>query len=214
MSTSTPATELKVRRRIGASSLNAIVAGLKSGHLAIFPTETVYGLGASAFSPLAIKRIYALKGRQNRKPLAVLVHDLKAAVPLLESIPPEAHRLAKQFWPGPLTIVFKASPLGRLVMGGLDTIGVRIPDHPVALQLLKAINLPLATTSVNRSGDRPVVTGVEASRLFSQEVDWVIDGGACRVKEASSVVDMSHYPFTVVRQGAIAKKTLEAVLGA
>lgn len=182
---------------------------LSSGGVAIFPTETVYGIGASVFSLGGIKRIYDLKGREGRKPLALLVPHLEAAGPLVESIPVEAKRLANKFWPGPLTLVLMASPLGRLVTGGLLTIGVRVPDHPIALELLRKMQVPLATTSVNRSGQKPAVSAKECARLFGKKVDCLIDGGACRVKTASSVVDMSHYPFTVIREGAIPKRVLE-----
>jgi L-threonylcarbamoyladenylate synthase len=216
MSTSTRATapkrRLTARRRLSSAQLAALVEGLRAGHLAIFPTETVYGLGASVFAPSALRRIYHLKGRASRKPLALLVHHLRAAAPLIESIPVEAIRLAERFWPGPLTLVFKASALGRLVMGGLQTVGVRIPAHPLALQLLEAIGVPLATTSVNRSGDDPAVSAPAAAKRFGAAVEWLLDGGPCRVKEPSSVVDVSSYPFTVIREGAIAKKALEEVL--
>jgi L-threonylcarbamoyladenylate synthase len=178
----------------------------------IFPTETVYGIGTSVFSLVGIQRIYALKGRHGRKPLALLVHSLAAAKPLVETIPPEAERLAKRFWPGPLTLVLKASPLGRLVTGGLSTIGVRIPDHPMALAIIKATGVPLATTSVNRSGQKPAVSGVQAAKLFGKKVDYLIDGGVCRVKTASSVIDLTHYPFMVIREGAITKKVLEKAI--
>jgi L-threonylcarbamoyladenylate synthase len=185
------------------------VAALRAGGVVIFPTETVYGIGTSVFSRTGIRRIYELKGRRGRKPLALLVHSLAAAKPLVETIPPEAERLAKRFWPGPLTLVLKASSLGRLVTGGLATIGVRIPDHPVALGLLRAMGVPLATTSVNRSGQKPAVSGIQAAKLFGKKVDYLIDGGICRVKTASSVIDLSHYPFMVIREGAISKKVLE-----
>jgi len=178
----------------------------------IFPTETVYGIGTSAFSPTGIRRIYRLKGRHGRKPLALLVDSLDAARPLVESIPKEAARLAERFWPGPLTLVLPASPLGRLVTGGLATIGVRIPDHPVALAILKKTGIPLAATSVNRAGQKPAVSGVAAAKIFERQVDYLIDGGTCRIKTASSVIDLSHYPFTVIREGAISKKVLEEVL--
>jgi L-threonylcarbamoyladenylate synthase len=141
--------------------------------------------------------------------LALLVHSLAAALPLVEEIPREAERLAQRFWPGPLTLVLMASPLGRLVTGGLATIGVRIPDHPVALAILKMTGIPLATTSVNRSGQKPAVSGAQAARLFGKKVDYLINGGICSVKTASSVIDLSHYPFTVIREGAISRKILE-----
>lgn len=195
-----------------SSLLLTITASLQAGAVVIFPTETVYGMGTSVFSRTGIQRIYKLKGRQGRKPLALLVHTLAAAQPLVDTIPVEAEKLAKQFWPGPLTLVFKASPLGLLVTGGLPTIGVRIPDHPTALALLKKAGIPLATTSVNRSGQKPAISGKTAATLFGRHVDWVIDGGVCRVKAASSVVDLSHYPFTVIRDGAIPKKKLEKAI--
>lgn len=192
--------------------LQSLSSDLNNGAVAIFPTETVYGIGTSAFSLTGVRRIYALKGRQWRKPLAVLVADLSAAVPLVEIIPPEAERLAHAFWPGPLTLIFKASPLGRLITGGLETIGVRIPDHPVALSILRSAGIPLATTSVNKSGDEPAISGREARKLFGTQVEWLIDGGVCQVKLASSVVDLSHFPFTVKREGSITKQALEATL--
>jgi len=222
MSTSTRATARKSKvqsRSIRASSgklssdaLQEIAEALQAGAVAIFPTETVYGIGTSVFSPAGIRRIYQLKGRQWKKPLALLVPTLEAARPLVEHLPPEAAHLANLFWPGPLTLILRASALGRLVTGGIETIGVRIPDHPIALGILRKTGIPLATTSVNRSGEEPAVTGRAAAKLFKAKVEWTIDAGACRVKEASSVVDMSHYPFTVIREGAILKKALEEAL--
>jgi L-threonylcarbamoyladenylate synthase len=218
MSTSTRATAPNPRTFrartpvLPARVLASLAADLRAGAVAIFPTETVYGIGTSVFSLSGIQRIYLLKGRHGRKPLALLVPTLEAARPLVESIPPEAVRLAGKFWPGPLTLIFKASPLGRMVTGGLATIGVRIPDHPIALALLKKVGLPLATTSVNRSGQKPAVSGSACAKLFGSRVDWLIDGGTCRVKSASSVVDLSHYPFTIRREEAISKEILEAAL--
>jgi L-threonylcarbamoyladenylate synthase len=208
MSTSTRVTG----RNLPAGLLSKIVADLQAGAVVIFPTETVYGIGTSVFSPSGIRRIYRLKGRQGRKPLALLVPSLAAARPLVETIPPEADRLAQKFWPGPLTLIFKASALGRLVTGGLATIGVRIPDHPIALAILKKVGIPLATTSVNRSGRKPAVSGTACARLFGSRVDWLLDAGTCRVKAASSVVDLSHYPFTNLREEALSRKLLEKAL--
>jgi len=218
MSISTRATGRNVHsfriksHQLTATTLARLAADLTAGAVAIFPTETVYGIGTSVFSLTGIRRIYALKGRQRRKPLALLVPTLDAARPLVETIPPEAERLAGKFWPGPLTLVFRASPLGRLVTGGLSTIGVRIPDHPVALALLKKVGIPLATTSGNRSGHKPAASATACLRLFGSKVDWLIDGGVCRVKAASSVVDLSHYPFTILREEAISKEVLEKAL--
>lgn len=218
MSTSTRATAHNPRRvrllsgRWPAQTIDRIVADMRGGALAIFPTETVYGLGTSVFAPQGIQRIYRLKGRSWRKPLALLVPSLEAARPLVEALPPEALRLAKRFCPGPLTMVFNASPLGRLVMGGAATVGIRIPDHPAALALLRRMKAPLAATSVNPSGQAPATSGAAAARLLGRGVEWIIDGGRCRVRRASSVINFSAYPFTVIREGAIPKKELEAAL--
>jgi L-threonylcarbamoyladenylate synthase len=212
MSTSTRATAHKVRGRLAPALLRTLAADLRAGSIAIFPTETVYGLGTSAFAGEGIRRIYTLKGRRWNKPLALLVPTLESAAPLLESIPKEALKLVDAFCPGPLTLVFKASALGKLVTGGLETIGVRIPDHPIALAILRAVGIPLATTSVNRSGEKPAASGAASRKLFGGQVDWLLDGGVCRVKKPSSVVDMSHYPFTILREGAVPKRALERIL--
>jgi L-threonylcarbamoyladenylate synthase len=218
MSTSTHATGRNTRRikvhssKLSPKVLTQMASDLAGGAVAIFPTETVYGIGTSVFSPSGIRRIYALKGRGARKPLALLVASLEAARPLVETIPAEALGLAKRFWPGPLTLVLKASPLGRLITGGLATIGVRIPDHPIALSILRKAGIPLAVTSVNRSGHKPAVSGAACAKLFGSRVDWLIDAGTCRVQKASSVIDLSHYPYTVIRDGAIPKRQLEKAL--
>lgn len=217
MSISTRATapkkQLKLRQgRLSQAALSQIIQSLRQDGVAIFPTETVYGIGASAFSHRGIRRIYQLKGRRWNKPLALLVPTLEAAAPMVEEIPSEAFRLAKDFWPGPMTLIFRASALGRLVTGGLETLGVRIPDHPFALELLQKVGLPLATTSVNRSGDEPAVSGVHAAKMFGAKVDWMIDGGVCPIKASSTVLDLSSYPFTVKRLGSISKKDLEHAL--
>lgn len=193
-------------------STPAIARELRAGAVVILPTETVYGLGASPFHREAIQRIYALKGRRWHKPLALLTHSLKAAAPLIDEIPPEAQHMADAFCPGPITLVLKASPLGQMLMGGLPTIGVRIPDHPFALKLLRVLGTPLAATSVNRSGEDPATSASGCRKIFGKKVDHLFDGGVCRVKEPSSVVDFSHYPFTIIREGAIGRRKLEETL--
>jgi len=200
--------------KVPLTLLNTVMANVRSGGVIIFPTETVYGLGGSVFSSRAIRRIYELKGRSWRKPLALLVHHLEAAEPLVETIPAEAFKLSAAFWPGPLTLLLKASSLGKILTGGLDRIGIRIPDHPVALQILKAVGMPMAVTSVNRSGEKPATSGTSSQKLFGRHVDWLLDGGICREKTPSSIVDLSSYPFTVVREGAIPKSELEQTLSA
>ena len=187
---------------------------LASGGLVAFPTETVYGLGADATNATAIARLYAAKGRPSFNPLIAHVTSV-AAARVLAAFDTAAEKLAAKFWPGPLTLVLRKRPdcpVAELATAGLDTIAVRVPDHPIPLALLKAVGVPLATTSVNRSGQPPATSGPAAHKLFGTKVEWVIDGGTCHIQEASSVVDLSSYPFTVIREGAIAKSQLEHVL--
>jgi L-threonylcarbamoyladenylate synthase len=218
MSTSTRATGLKTktvrirRKHIQKALLKEIAGDIRGGAVAIFPTETVYGMGTSAFSRRGIKNIYRLKGRRWNKPLQLLVPSLNAALPLVEAIPDEAFRLAKKFCPGPITFILPASPLGRMVTGGLNAIGIRVPDHSLVLSLLKAVGVPVAATSANLSGRQPATTGAQARQLFEKKVDWLIDGGACRLSRASSVIDFTRFPFTVRREGAIGRKILEKVI--
>ena len=181
---------------------------LMDGGVAVFPTDTVYGLGAGIFRPEAIRRIYTLKGRSHRKPLPLLVAHLKQAEALVEPLSRRLRRLLGDYWPGPLTVVFKTSPLGQWVTGGKDTVAIRVPKHPAALALLKAMRCPLAVTSANRSGKPPAVTGGEALRIFGGRVDALLDGGRCPEGEPSTVLDAAHEPWTLVREGAVRKKEL------
>lgn len=171
----------------------------------VFPTDTVYGLGARAFDRRAIRRVYRLKGRRWEKPLVYLAASLMQILPFIE--PPGAlvRRVMKRYWPGPLTLICSASPAGRLLTGGRVTLGVRVPDHPVTLALLNAIDEPLATTSANRSGEPAVSQGSEAVRLFRGRVDLILDAGVTPLQRESTVLDVTTTPWLVVREGAIPK---------
>ncbi len=181
---------------------------LRSGGLAVFPTDTVYGLGASVFRPMAIKKIYALKGRSYKKPLPFLVAGLEQALALVE--PPDARlrKVLKKYWPGPLTVVFNTSALGRWTTGGKDTLALRVPDHPVARALLRAMNSPLAVTSANRSGRREATTGAQAASIFNGKVEVLVDGGPCPGGVPSTVLDVSSVVWTLRREGAVPKADL------
>lgn len=185
---------------------------LKKGGMLVFPTDTVYGIGASVFRPQAIKRIYRLKGRSYKKPLPLLVASRRMAETLIEPLSPRLKALLKDYWPGPLTVVFNTSDLGKWVTGGKETVAIRIPNDPVALSILRTVGLPLATTSANRSGDDPAVTGREAESVFENQVEGVVNAGRCPAGEASTVLDASSFAWTLVREGAIRKKTLEKYL--
>lgn len=181
---------------------------LRSGGLAVFPTDTVYGLAASVFRPMAIKKIYALKGRSYKKPLPFLVASLEQALALVESPDVRLRKVLKKYWPGPLTVVFNSSPLGRWTTGGKDTLALRVPDHPVARALLRAMNSPLAVTSANRSGRPEATTGRQAAAVFGGRVDVLVDGGPCPGGVPSTVLDVSSVAWTLRREGAVPKADL------
>lgn len=183
--------------------------------MVIFPTETVYGIGCDSLSAQAKERIRRMKRRvspeEAAKPLQLLAADLRQARPLCERIPPEAQNLLRKYWPGPLTAVFAASNLGRILTGGHPTVGLRVPDHPVPRELARALGRPLAATSANLSGGRPARTCAEAKRALPG-ADAVLDGGPARIGTASTVVDFSSYPYTIRREGAIPKREIEKIL--
>lgn len=198
----------RVGTRVPAAVLAETVRVLRDGGLAVFPTDTVYGLAASVFRPDSVRRIYRLKGRSYKKPLPLLVADPRQAEPLVEPLSPRLRRLLKDRWPGPLTVVFRTSTLGKLATGGKETVAIRVPDHPAARALLKAFGAPLAVTSANPSGRPPATTGAAARRMFLGRVEALWDGGRCPVGVASTVLDASSQQWTLVREGAVKKAEL------
>jgi L-threonylcarbamoyladenylate synthase len=183
-------------------------AALRAGGLAVFPTDTVYGLAANIFRPESIRKIYKLKGRSYKKPLPFLVAHPDQARALVEPLSPKLEKLLHKYWPGPLTVVFKTSSLGRWATGGKDTLAIRIPKHPVALALLREMDMPLAVTSANRSDEPPAVTAPQALDVFRNRVEAVIDGRKCPGGEPSTVLDASSFHWTLVREGAVKKEEL------
>lgn len=215
MSESTPVIERKMTRLIDASDrdlsdseLNDILGILENSGVLILPTDTVYGLACNAFDPVAIQKVYALKGRDYSKPLPVLLSSV-AQLPLAaKEVPPEVFRLTKRFWPGPLTVVLRTAPIAMHASRGKETIAVRVPDHGVLARILSRTQLPMAATSANRSGEKSVKTGAAAVKQFMDKVDLIVDGGDCRHKKESTVVDAVQFPFTVLRTGVLSKDEL------
>src|SRR5438128_8296981 len=167
-------------------------ATLKQGGLVAFPTETVYGLGADASSAQAIARLYAVKRRPTDHP--VIVHFASAEDAFLWSreIPPAARLLAEKFWPGPLTLILKRSQKAKdFVTGGQDTVGVRVPSHPVARQLLKEFKGGIAAPSANRFGLVSPTTAAHVREDLGKDVDLVLEGGASEVGIESTIIDLS-----------------------
>lgn len=187
---------------------------LRQGGLVAFPTETVYGLGGNALEEEAAKKIYAAKGRPSDNPLIIHIAEVSALEELAREIPEVALRLAERFWPGPLTMILPKSekvPMGTT--GGLDTVAIRMPDHPVALELIRTSGLYLAAPSANTSG-RPSPTLAEhVAEDLSGKIDMILDGGMVQVGLESTILDLTEAVPVILRPGCISKAMLEQVVG-
>ena len=194
------------------SEIDKAVQILRAGGLVAFPTETVYGLGADATNASAINRIFEAKGRPSTNPLIVHVADIATAKKFAANWPQSAQSLAEKFWPGPLTLVLLKSPaIVDAVTAGRNTVGLRVPNHPLALELLKAFNGPLAAPSANRSTRVSPTTADHVKKGLS--VDFVLDGGPCAVGIESTVLDLSQKTPRILRPGAITREQIEAIIG-
>lgn len=188
---------------------------LCAGGLVAFPTETVYGLGADATNDDALRRLYAVKGRPAAHPVIVHVASADRLDDLAESPPPYARVLAAAFWPGPLTLVVgrRRGTVSDRATGGRDTVGVRVPDHPLALDLLARVGRGVAAPSANRFGCVSPTTAPHVVAGLDGDVDLVLDGGPCRIGVESTIVDCSTGAPRVLRLGGITVEELRAVLG-
>jgi L-threonylcarbamoyladenylate synthase len=190
------------------------VAVLRAGGLVAFPTETVYGLGADASNPEAVRKIFAAKGRPHDHPLIVHVADAVQLANWARDIPPQAGKLARKFWPGPLTLILRRAPkVSDLVTGGQDTVALRVPSHPVAQALLRAFGGGIAAPSANRFGRVSATTAAHVRSEFGDTVDCVLDGGAADVGIESTIVDLSGERPTLLRPGWITAQQLQEALG-
>ena len=192
-------------------SLARSLALLQAGHLVAFPTDTVYGLGASAFNPQSIDKLFAVKGRDTAKAIAVLIGEPEALAQVASQIDRVARRLAECFWPGPLTLVIPRHPDLPDNLSPLPTIGVRMPDHPVALELLRQTG-PLAVTSANLSGQPNTVTAQQVFAQLSGRLPLIIDGGQTPGGQPSTVVDCTGPEMVILRPGPLSYQDLLAVL--
>lgn len=196
---------------LGVHELDEAASLLRRGGLVAFPTETVYGLGADARNPDAIRRLFAAKGRPADNPLIVHVADITDVPGIVREITPLARTLAARWWPGPLTLVLDADPnLPRITTGGHPTVGVRVPDHPVARRLLELAGVPVAAPSANRSGRPSPTTAEHVLADLGDAVDAIVDGGPCVVGLESTVVDARGDVPVVLREGAVTREHLAA----
>jgi len=190
------------------------VAILRRGGLVAFPTETVYGLGADASSPAAVARIYEVKGRPAGHPLIVHISDIGELDRWARDVPEAAIKLAAPFWPGPLTLVLRRAPgVADQLTGGQDTIGLRIPGHPIALQLLREFGGGIAAPSANRFGRISPTTAEHVRGDLGSEVDLILDGGTCEIGIESTIVDLSRGRPVLLRPGRIDAGDIAATLG-
>ncbi len=189
-------------------------AVLRSGGLVAFPTETVYGLGADALDPVAVRRIFEAKGRPSFNPIIVHVPGVDGARQLVRHWPHTATVLAARFWPGALTLVLpKAPAVPDIVTAGLDAVGIRVPAHPVALALLRAAGVPIAAPSANRYTQLSPTTADHVASALGDRVDLILDGGAADVGIESTVVDLTGTEPRLLRPGMISIEALELVVG-
>jgi L-threonylcarbamoyladenylate synthase len=199
--------------RVSDAQIARAAEVIRGGGLVAFPTETVYGLGANALDAAAVERIYEAKGRPPTSPLIVHVGSIDLARQLCTHWPREAERLARQFWPGPLTIVVPKHPsIPDRVTAGLPTVGLRMPSHPVALALIRAAGVPIAEPSANRFTGISPTTAEHVRRSLGDRVDVVLDGGATGVGIESTVVSLVAAPV-LLRPGMISRQQLEELIG-
>jgi L-threonylcarbamoyladenylate synthase len=187
---------------------------LRDGHLVAFPTETVYGLGASVFDEAAIRRIFEVKGRPADNPLIVHLSALEQVDLVARDIPKDFYVLAQAFFPGPLTVVLKRRPsVPSCVSAGLDSVAVRVPRHPIARALIALVGAPLVAPSANLSGKPSATQACHVLEDFDGRIAAVIDGGECSIGIESTVISLLEETPVLLRPGAITQKQLEQVLG-
>lgn len=187
---------------------------IRAGELVAFPTETVYGLGANALDPAAIEKIYAAKGRPASSPLIVHVSSIEMARGLVREWPEQAEQLARVFWPGPLTLVLPKAPhVPNELTAGLDTVGIRMPAHPMALALIEEAGVPIAAPSANRFMELSPTSAEHVREALGDRVAMVLEGGRTAVGIESTVLSLAGSHAVLLRPGMVTQQEIEAVIG-
>ncbi len=195
-------------------SIDRAVDVLKKGGLVIFPTETVYGLGANVFNPIAVSKIFEVKKRPRFDPLIVHLGDIGYVEKLVKFFPPKARRLGEKFWPGPLTIVLpKKEEIPEIVTAGLPTVGIRIPSHPVALKLLQKSSFPISAPSANTFGYLSPTSVHQIEQQIKEQVDIILDGGPCKVGVESTIIFFQEEKCFLLRPGGLPVEDIEKIVG-
>ena len=193
-------------------ALQEAVHILREGGLVCFPTDTVYGIGAAAGDDVAVRRLFAVKGRPPDKPLPLLLAELADAARVAE-LTPLGKALASRFWPGALTIVMRKSPSYRsLALAGGDSVALRVPDHELVRRMVRDLGGPVTGTSANRAGAPAPVSAAEVAFQLGEMVELIIDGGRSRERVESTVVDITVMPPVILREGAVRREEVEEVL--
>jgi L-threonylcarbamoyladenylate synthase len=201
-------------KKTSADNFADAVAALRCGTVIVFPTETIYGLGADAFNFAAVEKVFQLKGRDPNNPIPVLIADREMLGTLVVEVPPLADKLIGGFWPGPLTIVLRArNDIPAPLVNSTGGVGVRISSQPIATELVKALGRPLTATSANPSGQLPARTVEEAKTIFGGRIDIFVDGGELTSKTGSTVAEINGDMIKIIREGEIGKTKLQRVVG-
>ncbi len=194
--------------------IDSAAAALRQGKLVAFPTETVYGLGADAENVAAVARIFSVKRRPANHPLIVHIASLEELARWAAHVPTAARRLAEACWPGPLTLLLRKAPsVPSATTGGHDTIGLRVPAHPVALALLRSFGGGIAAPSANRFGRVSPTSAAHVQEDLGDDVDVLLDGGACSVGVESTIVDLTRDVPVLLRPGGVTVQAIESLLG-
>lgn len=195
-------------------NISSAIAALQSGNVIVFPTETVYGLGADALNREAVEEVFQLKGRNPENPIPIIVADQTMLRTLIDKIPPIAEKLIDRFWPGPLTLVLQARPdTPKQLLNIRGGVGVRISSQPIAIQLARELGRPLTATSANPSGKQAASTIEQAKNYFAGEIEIFLDGGKLPAKIGSSVVEVIEDRIKIIREGEISVTQIAAIIG-
>ncbi len=183
---------------------------LTSGGIIAYPTETFYGLGADATNEKAIKKVFAAKGRDLKNPVSLIIGQMDDIPPLVQEIPESARKLMAAFWPGALTIVFRASnKISLLLTAGSDKIGLRVSSHPLALKIVLKLKKPLTATSANLSGAPECTLGSQVAQQIGDKIDAIVDLGTTPGNAGSTIIDITCDPPVILREGVVSRNTIE-----
>lgn len=193
--------------------LEHAVSILQKGGVIAYPTETVYGLGANIYYEKAVRRIFQLKKREPNKPLSIMISSFEEVEELCQKMPEYGRHLMEVFWPGPLTLIFKASDkVPKYLISKDQKIGLRMPNHPITKALMKLHHQPVTSTSANITGAKDAVNVQDVKKSFGDNIDLIIDGGECNVKIPSTVLDVTGNKPEFVRAGAISSSRIKEIM--